>query len=77
MDSRFRGNDVHGVIFGGAAGDEESRSAPKNIQSKIPRCARNDGLDEVRAQTLQGIAYNIRSVLPSHAWSQFSNIRRA
>ena len=29
MDSRFRGNDVRGVIFRKAAGDEESRTALK------------------------------------------------
>jgi len=39
LDSRFRGNDV---TFGGAAGDEESRSAPKTTQSQIPCRARND-----------------------------------
>ena len=27
LDSRLRGNDGHGVIFRGAAGDEESRTA--------------------------------------------------
>jgi len=34
MDSRLRGNDV---VFGGAAGDEESRSALKASQSEILR----------------------------------------
>jgi hypothetical protein len=34
MDSRFRGNDV---IFEGATGDEESRTALERIQSEIPR----------------------------------------
>jgi len=49
MDSRLRGNDV---IFGGAAGDEESSSGLENIQSEVPRFARNDSLDQVLTETL-------------------------
>ena len=40
--------------FRGATGDEESRSALENIQSEIPRFARNDNLNEVLTQTPLG-----------------------
>ena len=37
----------YGMSFRAAAGDEESRSGPGNIQGEIPRCARNDTLNQV------------------------------
>jgi hypothetical protein len=40
------------LSFRGAAGDEESRSAIENIQSEIPRFARNDSLNQVLTQAL-------------------------
>jgi len=42
--------------FRGATGDEESRSALENIQSEIPRFARNDSLNQVFTQTPWGRA---------------------
>jgi len=42
------------LSFRGAASDEESRTAFENIQSEIPRFARNDSLNEVVTQTLVG-----------------------
>jgi len=38
------------MSFRGAAGDDESRSGPGNIQGEIPRCARNDTLNQVFTQ---------------------------
>ncbi len=38
------------LSFRGGAGEEESRTALNNIQSEIPRCARNDSF-EAFAQT--------------------------
>jgi hypothetical protein len=38
----FAGMTSPGGIFRRAPGDEASRSALENIQSEIPRCARND-----------------------------------
>ena len=42
-------NSLH-MSFRGAAGDEEPRSGPGSIQGEIPRCARNDTLNQVFAQ---------------------------
>ena len=57
----FSGMTCTGVILRRAAGDEESRSGPENIQSEIPlpRCARgqNDSLNEVVPHTLVALTF--------------------
>ena len=35
LDSRLRGNDMRAVIFGRAAGDEESRTALKILRARF------------------------------------------
>ena len=47
-------NSLH-MSFRGAAGDEEPRSGPGSIQGEIPRCARNDTLNQVFAEAPRGL----------------------